>query len=817
MPAVTGIDASIDDYDFDFDVNKLDLEDESDKKILRLRLEIIKEKLRLKTLQAAQALKMKPTDPLLKNHTKVKMPTNWDNDDDDVGGISRYLVGDDEDDDDEEEDDGFGINDFVRPTQAPPTPTRQPPIRPAQSQAKAAPTQSPARKATPQLQLTPPPTKLVPAPINMSPIQRYNSQRVIATVRQPSATSQPSRPASTRSTVDSRAVGGQQPQKTYSQMIADRRAEDEAQAKKTEMMAQLQRSRRTGFGLGKTTPSAADQPAGDQAETDQSSGAHFDPFTSLHLTKRHIPHTTLTRVLGSLTLLNLKQLLKLVKGPAFEPPQPPEIPSYDYVVVGVVASKSQPREHQNHGRAGGETNKFIVLTLSDLEHEVDLYLFGNAYTKYWKLIPGTVVAILNPGVMPPRGTGAPGKFALKLAGTVGAVGADNNDTPTDAVLEIGTARDLTWCEARKADGKECGTWVDRRKTTVCEFHLNMQIEKTRRGRMSMNTASGMNASSSAGGGYGSGYGGGYGSGRTSGPPSGRSSATTGGGGTSRSQTGGRHHDRNTGETLYFAPPSSTARPGARHTPTSSASSHRSASNHPDMDPFLGLVSDPSHLLRTSAENAKRKRAAAVAKERDLSRTLATAGSGVGRTYLEARAHGPDSSSSSTAAATATKPSSQQQADAEPRPLVTAESLGLVRDISTLSSPSSYKRRRAVGLGSTSSGSTSASTPRSGATAKTTTKNTSVPVGWSGANKRLATAASVTPAAVVGSSSPKKRSRPDDDDVDDGTSNRGYNSGKTGGQADPARQRRRIADAVSVSVPVTTTAAADESDSELEIV
>ncbi|EPS41459.1 hypothetical protein H072_4596 [Dactylellina haptotyla CBS 200.50] len=192
--------------------------------------------------------------------------------------------------------------------------------------------------------------------------------------------------------------------------------------------------------------------------TDQ--GAGFDSFSSLHLTRRLLAHTQLARHLNEKEIFHLPRLLKTVHSPDYDPPDV----AGDWVVMGIVASKSEPRDVAREG-----AGKYIVIQITDLKWEVELFCFGSAFQKYYRLRVGTVLAILNPNIMKPRNQDS-GKFSLTLS--------DNNDT----LLEIGTARDLGACKARKRDGKECGTWVDKRRTEFCDFHVEQTISKVRSSR-----------------------------------------------------------------------------------------------------------------------------------------------------------------------------------------------------------------------------------------------------------------------------------------------------------------------------------------------
>ncbi|KAK3070873.1 hypothetical protein LTR53_009671 [Teratosphaeriaceae sp. CCFEE 6253] len=220
----------------------------------------------------------------------------------------------------------------------------------------------------------------------------------------------------------------------------------------------------------------------DLISTDITGSASYDPFSSLHLSKRHIPHPTIARALESKKVYTLPRLLKEVKAPHYDPPDC----ETDFVLFAVLASKSSPYDQKNKNRTTDEAKpqedaeaprkKFMVLKLSDLKWEVDCFLFGTAFDQFWKLTPGTLLAILNPEILPPKpGQRDTGRFSLKLGSS------------EDSVMEVGVARDLGYCSAVRKDGQKCDAWVDKRSTEICEFHLDLFVEKQRRGRMEVNT------------------------------------------------------------------------------------------------------------------------------------------------------------------------------------------------------------------------------------------------------------------------------------------------------------------------------------------
>jgi minichromosome maintenance protein 10 len=307
--------------------------------------------------------------------------------------------------------------------------------------------------------------------------------------------------------------------------------------------------------------------------------ASFESFSRLHLKSRNMEHNKLTRVLEGKTVLTVPQLLKTVKAPEYDPPDFEN----DYVVFGVICSKSSPLTPKNarstqsgDTQDANQTGKFMVMKLTDLKWEVDLFLFGTGFSQFWKLPLGTLVAVLNPEIMPPR-TRDTGKFSLKLASS------------DDTVLEVGTARDLDFCHAVRKDGKECGQWIDSRKTEVCDFHIELQLEKSRKGRMEVNTMSGT----------------GFGKGGT------KSGGFGGGGGAKSGQLRkeGMIHDPFLHETMYIA-----------HTPGASARL---------------LDSDDKGFERgASRAERHRKQLADKEKERELMKKLGEMGKGTAHDYMK---------------------------------------------------------------------------------------------------------------------------------------------------------------------------------------
>ncbi|KAH8884719.1 hypothetical protein GQ53DRAFT_810771 [Thozetella sp. PMI_491] len=212
------------------------------------------------------------------------------------------------------------------------------------------------------------------------------------------------------------------------------------------------------------------------AETSESDTSAFEPYSGLHLSKRVLPHKVLARSISGKTIYLLKDLLKNVKAPDWALP---DVES-DIVVFAIIASKSDPRNHRaGPGKDGKQEDrgKYMAITLVDLTYEIKLYLFNSGFDRFWKLTPGTVIAILNPIIMPPPpGQEATGRFGLVI----------NSDA--DTILEIGNARDLGFCKSVKKDGHLCSSWVNARRAEHCEFHTNEAVRRTRSDRMEFNSS-----------------------------------------------------------------------------------------------------------------------------------------------------------------------------------------------------------------------------------------------------------------------------------------------------------------------------------------
>ena len=336
--------------------------------------------------------------------------------------------------------------------------------------------------------------------------------------------------------------------------------------------------------------------------------ALFEEFSSTNLCRRILPHSFLSRTLESKTSVLIPTLLRDVKTPDFS--LPTTLEDKDLVLFGIIASKSDPLSHKDthktqennresrltSGNEADESNanvrgKYMAFTLTDLKWTLDLYLFDTAFIRHRKLTPGTLIAVLNPNIMPPPpGRTDTGRWSLCL------------NSSDDTILEIGTAKDLNWCKATKKDGKRCAAWVDVRKTEFCEFHVDRGVEQTRRGRMEVQ---GMSAPFAPGG-KGAGRHGYFGS---------TTRRRGQRGGTERDDgllKEGRQYDRSVHSTYFIAP----------HTVGRSAASL--------------LDADEDGGGRGGREERARRALAEKEKEREIAKILGEGGNGAGAEYLRSR-------------------------------------------------------------------------------------------------------------------------------------------------------------------------------------
>jgi minichromosome maintenance protein 10 len=386
-----------------------------------------------------------------------------------------------------------------------------------------------------------------------------------------------------------------------------------------DIMRALNKPRPDGLTRSETAPNVRRNGKPSEEAGDSSK---FESYSRQHLSSRVLPHSFLSRTLAEKKVLCIPDLLKTVKAPDFELPD--EIDG-DFVVFGIVASKSDPKQKQNAGNASAKTvdpyddglnntDRYMVITLTDLKWSIDLFLFDTAFPRYYKVSEGTLIAILNPTIMPPpKHKLDTNRFSLALSSS------------DDKVLEIGHSRDIGYCKATRKDGKTCQTWVDGRKTEFCDFHVDLQIRRTQGQRMGVNSDTGM-----------------FG-------PGGKSGSRTGffgEGGKRRSgqrdpnapkqglKPEGAQYDWGSQSTYYVAPSRKNDGNRSSYHPNASGESAANLLDSVSDDPFIA-----AGMMGRGMENKEerlRRRLATQQREREITEKLVAGRTGVGADYLRSR-------------------------------------------------------------------------------------------------------------------------------------------------------------------------------------
>ncbi|KAJ3729095.1 hypothetical protein DFJ43DRAFT_1083447 [Lentinula guzmanii] len=101
---------------------------------------------------------------------------------------------------------------------------------------------------------------------------------------------------------------------------------------------------------------------------------------------------------------------------------------------------------------------------------------GGAFESMAKLKEGDVIALLNPRIMKPftnSSTSNPHPVNNILA---------VNPVNASSISHIGRSLDLGMCMVQKRDGSVCGSWCDKRVSTVCEWHVTNAVQRRRAAR-----------------------------------------------------------------------------------------------------------------------------------------------------------------------------------------------------------------------------------------------------------------------------------------------------------------------------------------------
>ncbi|KAJ5888051.1 hypothetical protein N7495_008092 [Penicillium taxi] len=397
------------------------------------------------------------------------------------------------------------------------------------------------------------------------------------------------------------------------------REPQEMRFNRDDIMKSLGQHRSTSLQGSQKTSKAkktGDQDGETIENADGADSSKFESYSAQNLSTRILPHSFLSRNLANKTILRIPDLLQKVKSPDFELPEDIE----DFVVFGIIASKSAPRQKKESGNTSkktvdpfddglNNTNQYMVMTLTDLKWTIELLLFDTAFPRYYRMTEGTLVAILNPTLMPPQKHKLDTqKFSLALSSS------------DDKILEIGKSQDIGFCKSIKKSGITCRSWLDGRKTEFCDYHVDIQVRQSQGARAGINKGTGM---------FGPG---GSRTGHYEGNPWQRKESVHKNP-TQRKELRPKSgtFDYASQSTVYLAPA-----PKARGAGRPSYNPHGGSASLLDEDPFIA-----AGLMGRGMENKEerlRRRLANQQRERDITTKLVSGDSGgVGADYLRARA------------------------------------------------------------------------------------------------------------------------------------------------------------------------------------
>lgn len=136
----------------------------------------------------------------------------------------------------------------------------------------------------------------------------------------------------------------------------------------------------------------------------------------------------------------------------------------DWVIFGAIVYKAPPK-------TSAKGNTYSIIKLSDLRgpgnpKTVSLFLFSSAFKNHGKDSLGTVLGILNPGVMDNS----------RSHGDEACLSVDNSDR----VMVLGTSKDFGFCKSKKKNGENCTSVVNLALCEYCVYHVKQEYQKCSR-------------------------------------------------------------------------------------------------------------------------------------------------------------------------------------------------------------------------------------------------------------------------------------------------------------------------------------------------
>ncbi|CEP63881.1 Mcm10p LALA0_S09e04588g [Lachancea lanzarotensis] len=200
-----------------------------------------------------------------------------------------------------------------------------------------------------------------------------------------------------------------------------------------------------------------------------------EKFTGCWMTRRYVSANELEELFSSIKVLRLPKLFIKVRPPKFSEPD-----YANWVATGIISAKSVPKL-----TTASKPAKYFKFTLTDFQHNLDVYVFGNKNVeKYYNLRIGDVIAILNPDILPWRPTQVSNEdFTGSVVKSFNLSIRHNYD----CILEIGTSKHLGFCQIlNRTTGKACGTPINKSTVDRCEYHQDIRFRQVNAQRVELN-------------------------------------------------------------------------------------------------------------------------------------------------------------------------------------------------------------------------------------------------------------------------------------------------------------------------------------------
>lgn len=187
----------------------------------------------------------------------------------------------------------------------------------------------------------------------------------------------------------------------------------------------------------------------------------FDTYSHLYMAMRYLPKQFLTDQIGTTKVYRVSSLIREISVRK-------DFFNYsNFILVGVIVSKREPTIASN-GRS-----KILRMEITDFTYSIPLILQEEAFKKYWGVQPGSIVAILNPELKD--------KFHKRGNKFVHSANDVNLKIVNDSsMIEYARSRDYGIC----IDSK-CNTYTNTAKSRYCDYHKEINSNKTASKRMEM--------------------------------------------------------------------------------------------------------------------------------------------------------------------------------------------------------------------------------------------------------------------------------------------------------------------------------------------